>query len=393
VKVLFVSNLFPDTTDPVRGRINATLLRKLSGRVDVRVVGLRPVIPFLNRGRSRLKPCPEDEALRPVYRGVSYVPKIGGAINHRLLAADVTATLVGMRREFPYDIVLGSWIYPDVCGLARVLRYSRGFSVPLVGIAQGSDVHQYLGMRFRKELIVETLNEIPATITRSRDLAERLKDAGVDEGRLHPIYNGVDTDVFRRADRGEARAALGWKADPAVLLYVGNLLPIKNPVLLVRAHARLAAEHKTSPPRLVMIGAGPLRDQIIGEARAAGTADLVELVGRKPAVDVARHMQAADVLCVPSDNEGVPNVAFEAMACGLPIVATRVGGIPEVVDRAELGDLIAAGDEIGMVAALNSHLKEGRSRDRIAAHALQFSWDATVDAYVKVLQDARAATP
>ena len=108
---------------------------------------------------------------------------------------------------------------------------------------------------------------------------------------------------------------------------------------------------------------------------------------------MAEVLSQVDIVALPSYREGTPKILLEAASCGLPIVATRVGGIPEVVDRAQLGDLIAAGDENGMVAALNSHLKEGRSRDRIAAHALQFSWDATVDAYVKVLQDARAATP
>jgi len=389
VKVLFVSNLFPDSSDPVRGRINATLLHRLSKKVTVRAVGLRPVLPFLNKNRARLKPCPEDESLQPIYRGVVYVPKVGGPVNHRLLATDVRRTLLRIRRDYPYDIVLASWIYPDVCGIEHAMRRFRRFRVPVVGIAQGSDVHQYLGMRFRGKLIVKTLNRLPATITRSRDLADRLRGAGVEAQRLHPIYNGVDTDIFRRADRDALRSELGWSKDTPVLLYVGNLLPIKNPLLLVRAHARLVAEHEENPPRLVMIGAGSLRGKIEEECRAAGTAGLVELVGRKPPAEVARHMQAADVLCIPSDNEGVPNVALEAMASGLPVVATRVGGIPEVVDRPYLGDLVERGDEDGLVAAFNSHLARPRLRDQIAAHAAQFSWDATVDAYLKVLVDAR----
>jgi teichuronic acid biosynthesis glycosyltransferase TuaC len=386
VKVLFVSNLFPDASDPVRGRINATLLHRLSRRVEVRAIGLRPVLPLLGRGRSRLKPCPEDETLRPIYRGVTYVPKLGGPVNHRLLAVDVRSTLTRIRAEFPYDIVLGSWIYPDVCGIAQALRGRA----PLVGIAQGTDVHQYLGMRFRRRLIVDTLNRLPATITRSRDLAARLRRAGVAAERLHPIYNGVDTGVFRRRDRDEGRAELGWATESPVILYVGNLLPIKNPLLLVRAHARLAAATAANPPRLVMIGAGPLEAQINEECRAVGSAGLVELVGRKPPAEVARHMQAADLLCIPSDNEGVPNVGFEAMACGLPVVATRVGGVPEILDRPELGDLVERGDEAALVAALTDQLARPRPRDPIAAHAARYSWEATVDAYLAVLEDSRA---
>lgn len=388
MKVLFVSNLFPDSTDPVRGRINATLLHRLAREVEVRVIGLRPVLPIFNHNPARLRPCPEDETLRPIYRGVVYVPKVGGPMNHRLLAMDVRHTLLSMRRDYPYDVVLGSWVYPDVCGLHRVLRRFRRFRVPLVGIAQGTDVHQYLGMPFRAGLIVRTLNQLPATITRSRDLADRLREAGVEPGRLRPIYNGVDTGVFQPADPRARRVELGWSPVSPVLLYVGNLLPIKNPLLLARAHARLVAGHPENPPRLVMIGAGPMKNRIEDFCASAGTRDLVDLVGRKAPADVARHMQAADVLCVPSDNEGVPNVAFEAMACGLPVVATRVGGIPEVLDRPELGDVVERGDEGALAAALQSHLDKPRPRDVIAAHAARYSWDATVAAYLQVLRGA-----
>lgn len=389
MKLLFVSNLFPDASDPVRGRINATLLHRLSRKVTVRVIGLRPVIPLLGRNRSRLKPCPDDEALEPIYRGIAYVPKVGGPVNHRLLATDVRPTLKRVYREFPFDVVLGSWIYPDVCGLERALRRTREFRVPLVGIAQGSDVHQYLGMRFRARTIVRALNRIPATITRSRDLTERLRGAGVSADRLHPIYNGVDTDIFRPADRDRLRTELGWDKEAPVILYVGNLLPIKNPLLLVRAHARLVAAGEGTAPRLVIIGAGPLRAKIEEECRVAGTTALVDLVGRKPPTEVARRMQAADVLCLPSDNEGVPNVALEAMACGLPVVATRVGGVPEVVDRPELGGLVERGDEEALLKALRCQIQEPLPRDAIAAHARRFSWDVTVDAYLKVLENAR----
>lgn len=391
MKVLFVSNLFPDSSDPVRGRINATLLHRLSRKVSIRAVGLRPILPFLNKNRARLQPVPEDEIFQPVYRGVVYVPKVGGPVNHRLLSADILRTLHRIRREFAYDVVLGSWIYPDVCGIERALRRFRKTRVPLVGIAQGSDVHQYLGLRFRRKLIVGTLNRIAATITRSKDLAQRLREAGVASEKLHPIYNGVDTDLFRRVDRDARRAELGWSKDQPVFLYVGNLLPIKNPLLLVRAHARLVAEQsdKGNPPRLVIVGSGPLERKIREEAGAAGTGGLVELVGRKPSGEIARYMQAADLLCIPSDNEGVPNVALEAMACGLPVVATEVGGIPEVIDRPYLGNLVSRGDEGELVQAFESHLIRPRLRDQIAAHAVQYySWDATVDAYLKVLIDA-----
>lgn len=381
MKILFVSNLFPDRTDPVRGRINATLLRHLTKKAEVRVVGLRPSLPFIGRDSDHLKPCPEDEILHPVYRTVIYIPKIGSRVNHRLLAQRAAVTLHRVQKDFDYDIILCSWLYPDVCGVARLLK---DLKVPLVGISQGTDAHQYLENKFRRKLIVRTLNRIAGAITRSKDLAKRLSDAGVKEAKLHPIYNGVDTDTFRAANQAVVRQELNLPADRKIILYVGNFLPIKNPLLLARAHAELVAQQEDSPPLLVMIGAGELHEEIA----ATGAKPHVRLVGQKTSSEVAKHMQAADLLCIPSDNEGAPNVAFEAMACGLPIVATRVGGVPEVVGQDFLGALVARGAQAEFVSAIDDHLRSPRDRSRIAEHARQFSWSQTTDAYLRVLNTA-----
>ena len=382
MKILFVSNLFPDSTDPVRGRINATLLRQLSKKAEVRVVGLRPSLPFVGKDFDRLQPCPEDEILKPVYRTVIYVPKIGSRVNHRLLAKRAAVTLHRVQKDFDYDVILCSWLYPDVCGVARLLK---NLHVPMVGISQGTDAHQYLNNKFRRKLIVRTLNRVGGAITRSKDLATRLARAGVKEEKLHPIYNGVDTEIFRNADQATARRELKLPEDRKIILYVGNFLSIKNPLLLVRAHAELVKQNPDSPPLLVMIGAGELR----GEIENAATPSHFNLVGQKNSAEVAKYMQAADLLCIPSDNEGVPNVAFEAMACGLPIVATRVGGIPEVVAEDFLGALVEGRAQTDLMNAIDDHLQFPRDRARIADHARQFSWDRTTDAYLNVLQQTQ----
>ncbi len=387
MKILFVSNLFPDASDPVRGRVNATLLRYMAEKAEVRVVGLRPSVPFIGRNFDRLKPCPEDEVLKPVYRTVAYVPKVGSRVNHRLLAARAEATLHRVKYDFPFDVILCSWLYPDVCGVARL---ARGLERPVVGISQGTDTHQYLKNRFRRKLIVRTSNAIGGVITRSQDIAKRLREAGVKPEKLFPIYNGVNNDIFRQGDQAEARKELNLPAQAKIITYVGNFLKIKNPLLLVRAHATLARKYSDQPVHLVMIGAGPLKSEIETAVREEATAKEVHLVGQKPVSEVARCMQAADIHCIPSDNEGVPNVAFEALACGRPVVATRVGGIPEIVDQDFLGKLVEKGDRAGMAEALEEMLQNPRSSGKIADHAGQFSWPKTVDGYLKVLESAVA---
>ena len=155
MKLLFVSNLFPDATDPVRGLDNACLLRYLRPHCEsVRAVALRPTLSLKRLGDpSRYwHPREEDAWLSPIYVPVSYVPKFGSRWNHRLMARALSARLEALRREGAFDVILGSWLYPDGCALARLAPRLR---FPFVLICQGSDAHQYLDMPVRRRLIVE----------------------------------------------------------------------------------------------------------------------------------------------------------------------------------------------------------------------------------------------
>ncbi len=382
MKLLFASNLFPDSTTPGHGQINATVLHQLARHCEIRVIAPRPQLPFKSwRGRT---PREQDQIFRPLYVRTFYVPKFGGLWNHRLMARALREPIRRVRAEFPFDAVLGAWVYPDACALDLLAEELRA---PLVAIAQGTDVHSYLHMPLRRHAIVQALSRAAATITRSRDLATRLRDAGVPFMKLRPIYNGVDTATFRPGDRAAARKELGLPTDGQIILYVGNFLPVKNPLLLVSAHAqqaRLAAE----PCELVMIGTGPLEANLRHLSAQLGSAPQVRLVGRKNPAEVARFMQAADVLCVPSKQEGVPNVILEAFACGLRVVGTRVGGIPEVLDKDFLGRLVPSADADALAKALGQTLLETTDRDALLRHAAQFSWSNTADRYLSVLEEA-----
>ncbi len=113
-------------------------------------------------------------------------------------------------------------------------------------------------------------------------------------------------------------------------------MPIKNPLLLVTAFAELKKRLPDCKSPLIVIGGGPLVTKARCQADACGCSERLSLVGRRSPAEVARYLQAADVLCVPSANEGVPNVILEAFATALPVVAMRVGGIPEVLSQNSL---------------------------------------------------------
>ncbi len=382
MKIVFVSNLFPDTTEPFRGLDNSVLLQHLLHDCEIRVIAPRPTLPFRKLFRA---PRPIDEQFKPIYPKTLYVPKIGSSVNHLLFARAIRQPLQALRKTFDFDAILCSWMYPDGCADARV---ARELGVPFVLITQGSDVHVYLGMASRRKLICDAANQSFATITRSKKLAELLHQAGVAKEKLHPIYNGVDLETFRPGNRDAARKELGLPSDGKIILFVGNFLAIKNPLLLVEAHAELCRRSPQQKIHLAMLGDGALRDALWLRANERGSAQAVHLLGRKPPAEVARYMQAADALCLSSDNEGVPNVVLEAFACGLPVVSTRVGGIPEVLSENSLGRLVEKRNLPELVAALEQTLAEKIDSEKIRKHALQFSWERTAAAYLKLVKNA-----
>jgi glycosyltransferase involved in cell wall biosynthesis len=385
VKLLFFSNLFPDRSEPLRGLDNATLLHQLAPRWEIRALALRPSLPFAFAKRIART---DDQPFDPQFWPVPYIPKIGSRANHWLAARALRKPLKALRRQFAFDVVLGSWIYPDCCALA-MLAEELGFV--FLAIAQGSDVHQYLRMPARRKAICRWLPGASAIITRSAELAKLLAEAGLAKEKLHPIYNGINFERFKSADPLEARRALNLPLEAPIILAVGNLLPIKNPLLLVEAHAELCQWPAFAKTQLVFVGSGPLGAEIRARADAGGHGAQVLLAGRQEAETVARYMQAASILCLPSNNEGVPNVILEAFACGLPVVASRVGGLPEVHTHEFLGRLTPPGDASALRDALRDILSRPVDHAQIEEHARQFSWARTAAAYEALLTKAAKA--
>jgi glycosyltransferase involved in cell wall biosynthesis len=314
-----------------------------------------------------------------------YVPKVGSRFNHLLFAHAIRQPMKALHREFPFERILCCWTYPDGCAVSMV---AAEMGLPFVIIAQGSDVHSFLRMPVRRPLIVAAAQASGGVITRSAELARLLREAGVDGAKLHPIYNGVDASIFRSADQNSVRTELGIAADASVILFVGNLFPVKNPSLLLAAHAAVCRRFPDRQIRLIMIGDGPLRGALEREVETRGTARSVTFLGKKLAPEVARYMQAADTLCVSSHNEGVPNVVLESFACGLRVVSTRVGGIHEVLSRDFLGTLVPPGNEAALADALADTLSHPPDTARILEHARQFSWENAAAAYGEVVRRA-----
>lgn len=383
VKLLFVSNLFPDQRESWRGLDNVTLLHALRDAepgLEIRVLAFRPSLTRFGPA-AQLRPRPGDEILNPLFFWSNYLPKLGG-LNHRFFAMALAKAEGALPVDFHPDVILAPWLFPDAC--AAAIRARRRHT-PVVAVAQGSDVHEYLDMPMRRRAILNLAQQARKIVTRSRDLQERLINCGAEASRVCTIYNGVDTGLFRPAPRLDARQRLGIPAEGRLLLFVGNFLPVKGIDLLVNAFALVRAQSSV-PTVLALIGGGPLETALRRQVAELGVSDHVIFAGRQPPNVVALWMQAANAVCLTSHNEGVPNVLFESMASGRPMVSTDVGGIAEIVEPLmSRRFLVAKRESQCFAAALLDALDHPPDEDSLRQAALPFSWECCARKYLALL--------
>jgi glycosyltransferase involved in cell wall biosynthesis len=381
MRILVVTSQFPIAGEPNRGRPILQTVRALSRRAEVRVISPVARYPRWARPRSYLFRAADPAHAVPGcdVRYVEYpaLPALSRPFNGWLCARTLHAPL----REFAPDVVLSYWLYPDAYG---AMRAAQRAGVPLVVGARGSDlrVRDAISQRLTRPV----LHAAQRILVVSEDLGRvAVRDYGADPARIRAIPNGCDASIFHPQPREAARAGLGVDAEAELVVYVGRLVQEKGLRELLDAATMLAPQRPRL--RLALIGDGPMRAELEGRL-AADPSLRVALPGALGPQEVARWMAAADLVTLPSYSEGHPNVLVEALACGRPVVATPVGGIPEVVD-ADCGVLVPVRDPAALAAGLADVLD--RSWDE-SALARRFSrdWDAVAEDTLTACREAVA---
>lgn len=369
MRIAVVSPLFPVPDEPQRGLAIYNTVRELARLAEVRVYCPVASYPRWRALQPRsYKYVPVDssyspEGVRATYFGYVTVPVAGRPLNGWLSSRVLLPRLA----EFRPEVVLAYWVYPEGRG---ALLASRKLGAPVVVGARGSDLRQPPDpWSFR--LIRRTLRRADRVLTVSEDLRQSCIGLGVSPQRVHTVPNGCDTATFQPRPKSATRAELGVRPDAEIVLFVGRLAPVKGVRDLLEAVRLLAAQR----PRLelVMLGDGPLRATGESAVEEAGLGGRVRWLGVRPVQEVARWLAVADLLCLPSHSEGCPNVVLEAMACGRPVVASAVGGVPELL-KPECGILVPPADPRRLGEALAEALDRPWDPAAIAAR-FRRGWD------------------
>lgn len=393
MRVLVITKIFPHAGDPTSAPFNRQQIAALVEHVEsVEVLGTIPWYPgsgLLSRWSSagKLAHVPSREVIDGIavrHPRTLFIPRIAHGAWGPLYAASIAPLALAYRGKV--DVVLGTWAYPD--GAASI-PIARLIGVPAVVKVHGSDMNTVAKLPGPRRWLRAMLPRAAGVVAVSRALGSEVRSLGVDEDRIHVIMNGVDAELFHPRDRAESRKELGLPCDPRerrrIILYVGNLKRDKGILDLAAAFDRIASRQPNI--HLAVVGGGEGKGQL--EDLAARHPGRVTLAGKRPLSEVPVWMGACDVLTLPSWAEGTPNVVMEALASGRRVVASSVGGIPDLITSPKVGQLVAAKDAQALATALQGAALEDYDPLEVARIGSRGSWSDSARLLANVLSAAR----
>ena len=279
-------------------------------------------------------------------------------------------------RAFAPDLIFSCFLYPD--GFAA-LKIAKLF--PFRSLCRASDrTLTASAIPSLPDWTRTVLREADSIVTVSGDLCAKAIAMGAAPQTTRAVVNGCDLSVFHPMDRSEARRKLGVSPEAETVVYIGRMDVKKGLRELVDAAVLLRANRPNL--QVYMVGAGPDRPLIESAIQAQNAADFIHALPACAFDDVAVWMAASDLVTLPSYMEGCPNVVLEALACGRPVVATAVGGIPEILSAA-CGELVPPRDSGALAQALASVLNRSWEAESISAHGSR-SWEAVADELLEI---------
>ncbi|HJT75930.1 MAG TPA: glycosyltransferase [Gemmataceae bacterium] len=384
MKVLAFTTVFPNPALPVRGLFVYERIRHAARHAEVRVVA--PVPWFHRRERAQTPRREVRGGLAVEHPTFFYVPFVGKYLDGLFLFLSALACVARLRREFDFDLIDGHFGYPD--GFAAVLL-GWYFRRPVTLTLRGSET-EHLTHPVKRWAMAWAWRRAARVMAVAHPLGVMAEKLGVPPERVRVIPNGVDGARYAPGDAAASRKQLGRPETGKLLVSVGHLSARKGFHRVLRVLPELLRDFPDLTFVIVggMEAAGTYEGQMRRQVAELGLSERVVLAGPQPPEVVARWLRAADLFVLASTREGCPNVVWEAMACGRPVVATRVGEVDRIVP--DYAGILY--DRVEDDAELLRCLREGLSRPwdtgRIRAHAEQHTWEQVAAA---VLDEWRAA--
>jgi len=380
-KIVVYSSLFPSQKRPNAGVFIRERMFRVNQDLPIIVVSPVPWFPFqglLRYWRPHFRPQPnhfeEQQGIQVYFPRFFSIPGLFKSYDGFFMALGSLSTLIKLRKHF--NIIDAHFAYPD--GYAATLL-GRWLNIPVTITLRGTEV-PLSKLPGRKERMLTALKHANRIFSVSDSLKQHVVSLGVESDKIRVIGNGIDLDKFYRLDQAVARAELNIAEDAKVLISVGALVDRKG---FHRVIALLPELIKRYPKLMYLIVGsdspeGNIESRLQEQVKSLKLEDHVWFLGAYPSEQLKQPLSAADVFVLATANEGWANVFLEAMACGLPVITTEVGGNKEVVNAPELGIVVPFADPEALLSALLAALEKDWQASEIIRYAQQNSWDSRV---------------
>lgn len=375
-KALFVSNIFPNRFEKNRGIYTYKTIKELNKLCELKIFAPYSWYPFKKIGASGTycssiptKECFDGlEVCHPRYL---YIPKISLSVNWLSYYYSLHKSFLKNHPLFKPDFILCSWIYPD--GYAS-MNMARRLDVPFFVITHGSDVNSHIENRMIMSKIEEVARKADKMFFPSREMRNKIVSLVGEPEKMVIKPFGVDTSLFKIIDPQYAKKETGISASKKTILFVGNLEKVKGINYLIEA-VSLINRNDLKSLRFIIVGDGSEKSELANLVSGKGLADSIEFVGAKKNAEIPLWINSSDIVCLPSLNEGCPNVIAESFACGVPVIASKVGEIPYLIREGTNGWMFSPKSPEEIKNAIMKSIAHPWKREEITETVKENSWE------------------
>ena len=364
IRVLVYTSLFPSASNPTHGIFVSELCNSLIQYHDLYV--LVPVDGLRNLYEKAQEPSENiKEGIKITYKKFYFFPKILKELDARLQFFFLKKKIKKIFQSFKPDIIHAHYAYPEGVAASFV---SKKYSIPLVVTIHGSDINFLLNDCSRNRLIINMLKEAAAIVGVSQALCSKVKKATERRENIYHIPNGVNLKKFF-SSRRKVHAAEKAKSRHKII-GIGRLERIKAFDNLIKSLIFLPDNID-----LIIAGEGTELNNLFGLAEKLQLKKRVSFAGSILHSELRSLINKASLLAVPSHMEGWPTVIYEAFACGIPVVAHSVGGIPEIIRNSNLGILCPSNEPKIFAQCIQKALQRHWNPNTLIEEARKNSWD------------------
>ncbi len=382
-RLIVFTTLFPHPGQPNAGVFIRERMFRVGQHLPLVVVAPVPWFPFqglIRKFKPHFRPeAPREEEQQgfKVYHPRFFsIPGLLKFMDGLFMALGSYTLMVRLKREFHFNVIDAHFAYPDGYAAAVLKRW---LGVKATITLRGTEV-PHSKTKLRRLLLIKALKEADQIFSVSNSLKQHAIRLGIPGNKIQVVGNGVDTKKFFPLDKEKVRDELGIPQDAKVLITVGGLCERKGFHRVLKVIPELLTRHDNL--HYFIVG-GPSAEGDWTEKLKQMVTDLklemrVQFLGTLPSDQIKKPLSAADVFVLSTRNEGWANVILEAMACGLPVVATDVGGNAEVVSKETLGSIVSFDDDDALQQAISKWLESPVNREVVSLYVSENSWDTRV---------------